>query len=60
MRDFFTKHDGTNKGYTREEAEIKKAKVDEAHGVGKSNSKWAEAKVEPDPRGGYIVTIETL
>jgi hypothetical protein len=59
MRDILSNH-SSNTGYTQKEAEAKKAKVDEAHGVGKSNSKWAEAKVEPDPRGGYLVTIETL
>lgn len=60
MRDFFTKHDGTNKGYTQEEAEVKKAKVDEAHGVGTSKSKWAPSKIEADPRGGFLVVISTL
>lgn len=59
MRDIFSNH-SSNTGYTREEAEAKKAKVDEVHGVGTSKSKWAPSKIEADPRGGYIVTIETL
>ena len=59
MRDVFSNH-ASKKGYTYEEAEIRKAKIDEAHGVGTPKTKWAEAKIEPDPRGGYLVTIETL
>ena len=59
MRDVFSNH-AEDKGYTYEEAEIRKAKIDEAHGVGTPKAKWAEAKIESDPRGGYLVTIETL
>ena len=59
MRDIFSNH-SSNTGYTWKEAEAKKAKVDEAHGVGTSKSKWAPSKIEADPRGGYLVTIETL
>lgn len=49
-------------GYTYEEAELKKAKVDEAHGVGLPHSKWKESKIEPDPtkKDGYRVVIETI
>ena len=59
MRDEFKKHWG-NEGYTYKEAEVKKAQVDEAHGVGTSKSKWDESEIVPDSRGGYIVVIKTL
>ncbi len=44
----YSKHWGTG-GYTQEEAEDKKRKVDEALGV--------DSKIEPDPRGGYMVVV---
>lgn len=59
MREEFKKHWG-NEGYTKDEAEVKKSKVDEAHGVGTSKSKWAPSKIEADPRGGFMVVISTL
>ena len=59
MRDIFSKH-WDEKGYTKEEAEARKAKIDADHGVGTPKTKWAESKIEPDPRGGYLIVIETL
>lgn len=52
--------DKTN-GYSVEEAKIKKAKVDEAHGVGLPNSKWQEAEIIPDHAKvfGYKIIIST-
>lgn len=59
MRDTFSKN-WDEVGYTKEEAEARKSKIDEAHGVGTPNTKWAESKIEADPRGGYLIVIETL
>lgn len=59
MRDEFTNHVG-NTGYTKAEAERKKAKVDDAYGVGTAKSKWSESEIVADPRGGYMVVIKTL
>ena len=54
-------HLGNNNGYTYKEAQDKKAKVDEAYGVGTPNSKWKKSVIEPDPnkKSGYRVVIET-
>ncbi len=48
-RDTYSKHWGTG-GYTWEEAQDKKFKVDDALGV--------DSKIVPDPRGGYMVIVE--
>lgn len=58
-RDEFTKR-WDKVGFTWKEAVIKKAQVDEAHGVGTTKSKWAEAQIVDDPRGGYKVVISTI
>lgn len=59
-KDIFTKHWDRDHGFTLAEAEIKKAKVDEAHGVFSHNAKWHPAQIEIDPNkaDGYMVTIE--
>lgn len=61
MKDTFSKHWDDNHGFTYAEALEKKAKVDDAHGVGTSTSKWKESVIEPDPnrQDGYRVVIET-
>ena len=59
MKDYFTKHYGDGKGYTDAEVSKKLEAVNEAHGVYLANTKWNPAKREPDPRGGWMVTIET-
>ena len=45
----------------RQEAEEKKRKVDEGHGVGTPTSKWSEAVIERDPdrSDGYRIRIST-
>lgn len=62
MRDVFTKHWDNEHGFTYKEALDKKRKVDDAHGVGRPNSKWKESIIEPDPdrKDGYRVIIETI
>ena len=62
MKDYFSKHWDEKNGYTYKEALDKKAKVDEAHGVGTPNSKWKESVIEPDPNktSGFRVVIETI
>ena len=46
-------------GFTMEEAESKKAAVNEAHAVGTAKSQWNPAQIVEDDRGGYKVTITT-
>ena len=48
-------------GYTIEEAYTKKAKVDDAHGVGTPESKWnpAEILVDTTRKDGFMVVIRT-
>ena len=57
----FTKHWDDVNGYTMREAMEKKAKVDEAHGVGTPNSKWNPAEIVPDTsrKDGFKVVIRT-
>ncbi len=58
----FRKHWGDrDEGYTLEEAMQKKAKVDEAHGVGTPESKWNPAEILPDTtrKKGFFVRIST-
>ena len=61
MKDTFSKHWDDVHGFTYAEAQDKKRKLDEAHGVGTSTSKWKESVIEPDPnrKDGYRVVIET-
>lgn len=61
MKDVFSKHWDKEHGFTYAEAQEKKRKVDEAHGVGTPESKWKESVIEPDPerKDGYRVVIET-
>ena len=61
MKDIFSKHWDDVHGFTYKEAEEKKRKVDEAHGVGSLTSKWKESVIEHDPnrKDGYRVVIET-
>ena len=59
MKDYFTKHYGDGRGYTEAELAYKLSAVNEAYGVDRPNSKWNPAKSEHDPRGGWMVTIET-
>ncbi len=58
-RDEFSNHMG-NVGYTAEEAKKKIIAVNDAYMVGSPKSKWGPAERVPDPRGGYMVVIETL
>lgn len=58
MKSTFSKH-WDNKGYTVEEAFAKLEKVNEAHGVNRPDAKWNPGNVITDPRGGYMVVIET-
>ncbi len=62
MKDTFSKHWDNEHGYTYKEALDKKAKVDDAHGVGTRTSKWKPSVIEPDPykKDGYRVVIETI
>ena len=59
--DTFSKHWDKKHGFTQREAEEKKAKVDEAHGVFGPDPKWEPAQIVPDPDkvDGYKVTIST-
>ena len=61
MTSTFTKHWDEKNGYTQQEAFAKKAKVDEAHGVGRPESKWnsAEVVLDPNKQSGYMVVIRT-
>ena len=60
--DIFTKRWDNVNGYTWEEAEEKKRKVDESYGVDNPNAKWHPAQIEPDPdkKSGYRVTIKRI
>lgn len=58
MRDFFRKHYGDT-GYNEVELASKLRAVNEAHGVDRPNAKWKPAVFQPDPRGGWMVVIET-
>ncbi len=57
----FSKHWDNLHGFTMQEAHQKKAKVDEAHGVGSPNSKWNPAQIVKDNNreDGYKVVICT-
>ena len=59
--DFFGRNN-SDEGYTYEQALAKKAAVDDAHGVGRPESKWRESVIERDPnkRAGYRVVIRTI
>lgn len=59
ITDTFSKHWDKEHGFTWKEAEEKKRKVDEAHGVHNPNAKWYPAQIVPDPekKDGYMVTI---
>lgn len=62
MKKYFSKDYGDPKvGYTYQEAMIKRMKVNDAHGVGTSCSKWNAAVIEHDPNKseGYRVYITT-
>ena len=55
----FWKKDNT--GYTHEEAEVIKSKVDLENGaLIKETSKIKEALIKEDPRGGYMVVSEVI
>ena len=57
----FSKHWDENNGYTMSEALDKKAKVDEAHGVGMPGSKWNPSEIVPDTiKGGFKVVISSM
>lgn len=60
IKDTFTKRWDNEHGFTMAEAEEKKRKVDDAHGVDTPNAKWHPAQIVPDPKkkDGYMVTIE--
>lgn len=62
MKDIFTKRWDPINGFTQEEAEAKKAKVDDAYGVNRPDAKWHPAKIEPDPdkKTGFMVTIKRI
>ena len=67
LESVFSKHDfgGRNQsevGYTYDEALAKKAAVDDAHGVGRPESKWSASVIERDPnkKEGYRVVIRTI
>lgn len=57
--DVFGKNWDSEHGFTYEEAVIKKAAVDEAHGVGMPGSCWNPAVIQPDldRKDGYKVII---
>ena len=57
----FCKHFDNLHGFTMEEARQKKAKVDEAHGVGSPNSKWNPAQIIKDTnrKDDYKVVISS-
>lgn len=59
IKDTFSKHWDKEHGFTQKEAEEKKRKVDEAHGVGRPDAKWHPARIVPDPekKDGFMVTI---
>lgn len=56
----FTKDWDKTHGFTKQEALEKKAKVNEAHGVGSPNSKWNPAEIVPDAnkQDGFKVVIQ--
>lgn len=49
-----------NKGYTYEEAEVIKAKVDCQNGLYRNRRRCSEAEIVDDPRGGYMVSCTEL
>jgi hypothetical protein len=61
-RSEFTKRWDKINGFSMAEAIEKKAAVDEAHGVGQPNSKWAPAEIVPDESKttGFKVVIATI
>ena len=58
MRDEFRKNWGQG-GYTEAELYEKLRKVNEAYEPESPKSQWQHARFEPDPRGGWMVVIET-
>ena len=62
MKEIYSKRWDKEHGFTYAEAQDKKRKVDDGHGVGTPNSKWKESVIEPDPerKDGYRVVIETI
>ena len=62
LESVFSKQFGNpDEGYTYKEALAKLAKVNDAHGVGTSKSRWKPGIIEPDPnkKNGYRVVIKT-
>ena len=61
ITEFFSKRWDNKHGFNEAEAKEKKAKVDEAHGVGTPASKWSESVIERDPErmDGYRIRIST-
>lgn len=59
--DVFCKHYGNpDKGYTYQEALVKRSKVNDTYGVSFPRSKWNGAIIEKDPskKTGYRVVIK--
>lgn len=61
-KDIFTKRWDPINGYTQEEAEVKKAKVDDAYGVNKPGAKWHPAEIvsDSDKKTGFKVIIRQI
>lgn len=57
----FTKRWDDVSGFTMQEAQDKKAKVDESHKVGTPESKWLPAEIVPDTskKEGFKVVMKT-
>ncbi len=61
-KEFFTKRWDPVNGFTMEEAQSKKDKVDDAYGVYNKDPNWHPAEIESDPnkKSGYMVTIKRI
>lgn len=57
--DRFSKRWDREHGFTQQEAEEKKCKVEAEYGVNSPNAKWNPAQIVPDPekKDGFMVTI---
>lgn len=57
--DYFSKRWDKEHGFTQQEAEEKKRKVNDSYGVNSPNAKWHPAQIVPDPnkKDGFMVTI---